>query len=263
MGCNDIQALFSEYIDETLAEYVREEVATHLRECPACAAELESFAQLINELQSLPEPTLPPGFHQGLVSYVRKAVQKDAKHKKRRQFVVYRRAAFSSMVASLLLVFLWFSGALTPDIIPQRMVTDAPVQASPAAGIVPEAAADVGGVAAEFYSWSIPGEFSEEFSEEFPEEFPHRRGIYSGEALAEGFWIYENVQPQDFAFAVQFDYIPLDEHTFMIYVPRNAFAERLFSLRQTIAIPLVLLALGAVSAAFAVILTLKLKKERD
>jgi len=154
MGCKDIQALFSEYFDgdgENIAGVPREEIAAHLRECPDCAAEYESFSQLMKEVQLLPEPGLPPRFHEGLMEHVRNTVKKEARLKKRKQFAFYRRIAATAVAASLLLVVFWMSGIFdfgTGVAYFERTAQSVPQIAAPAAEQPPPVTMDAPPIAA-------------------------------------------------------------------------------------------------------------------
>jgi len=96
MNCEKIKELFSEYHDGELAEAV--DVAAHLSGCEACAREYEFFRKMIEDIQNLPVPTPPSGFHDMLMGRVRQ------ERRKRRGFFMPYLTAAASIV---LLIGLW------------------------------------------------------------------------------------------------------------------------------------------------------------
>ena len=68
MRCIDVQAQFSEIYDGVAERQAV--LAKHLINCPVCAAEYESYSQLLNDVKFLPEPELPEGFHDTIMSKI-------------------------------------------------------------------------------------------------------------------------------------------------------------------------------------------------
>ena len=69
MRCEEVQGLFSEIYDGVAEN--QPILAKHLLNCPACAAEYESYSQLLDDVRFLPEPELPEGFHDTMMSKIR------------------------------------------------------------------------------------------------------------------------------------------------------------------------------------------------
>lgn len=59
MGCRELFALLSDYIDQELAEDLCRQGGAHLEGCPACADFVRTFARTIQMLKHLPAPSLP------------------------------------------------------------------------------------------------------------------------------------------------------------------------------------------------------------
>jgi len=107
MECKDIRELFSEYYDSMEAE---EEITQHLRECPECDREYDEYRQLLDEVQALPAPELPPHFHKTLLAGVHKYAH--AQQMKQRH-TTYKRIAL--IAASVLWATVWISGVFIFD----------------------------------------------------------------------------------------------------------------------------------------------------
>ena len=113
LNCKDVQALFSDYYDDS--KLVRNSAPTprtafeaHLKECAACAAEYEKYAQLLDDVRNLPEPEMPWGFHESLVAYVEA-------HTARKKWSVFRSVPqWAAVAASLVAVFMWGLVAFAP-----------------------------------------------------------------------------------------------------------------------------------------------------
>ena len=69
MRCKDVQAQFSEIYDGVAERQAV--LAKHLINCPICAAEYESYSQLLDDVKWLPEPELPVGFHETIMEKIR------------------------------------------------------------------------------------------------------------------------------------------------------------------------------------------------
>ena len=69
MRCIDVQAQFSEIYDGVAERQAM--LANHLINCPACAAEYESYSRLLDDLKWLPEPEIPEGFHDTVMNKIR------------------------------------------------------------------------------------------------------------------------------------------------------------------------------------------------
>jgi hypothetical protein len=60
MQCTEVQPLFTEFADNTLAREELHALTDHLLGCPACAVEWQEFQQTLRLVHSL-EPLVPPG----------------------------------------------------------------------------------------------------------------------------------------------------------------------------------------------------------
>ena len=109
LNCKDIQTLFSEYYDDYLpAEISRTAFEAHLNECAACAAEYKKYAQLLSDVQRLPEPQMPWGFHQRLMTYVETRTVK-------KKWSFFRSVPqWGAVAASLVAIFMWGLVAFAP-----------------------------------------------------------------------------------------------------------------------------------------------------
>lgn len=68
MGCRERQSTLQEYAAGELASAQCRELEAHLERCAACARDLEAYRLLARGLEQLPEPALPPGFHEELMA---------------------------------------------------------------------------------------------------------------------------------------------------------------------------------------------------
>lgn len=59
VGCRELLALLSDYLEEELAEDLCRQVGAHLEGCPPCAAFVRTFARTTQMLKQLRAPTLP------------------------------------------------------------------------------------------------------------------------------------------------------------------------------------------------------------
>lgn len=138
MRCQDVQGLFSEIYDGIAAEQAI--LVKHLQECSTCAAEYESYCRLLNELKQLPEPEIPPNFHEIMMAKIREVAslennaasmqeltlrkwQKTARARKPAQkaYAAARRWASVAAAACLLLVSMWAVHSF--DLVPQPDMT--------------------------------------------------------------------------------------------------------------------------------------------
>jgi len=107
-NCNDIQSLFSEFYDDN-----NNEIAMHLDTCIECKHEFEKYAQLMDEVRTLPIPEPPEDFHFMLMA----GVQHNKNHQKRleqeqRKISFQRRFSFATtaVAACFLMAVIWFGG---------------------------------------------------------------------------------------------------------------------------------------------------------
>jgi len=110
MDCRDIQDQFSEYYDD---DPQSSSVHIHLENCDKCAAEYEKYAQLIDQVRTLPNPEMPQGFHRKLMAYVLNAIEistppmfERSAPVNRRKFKVVRAASYATLAASIILAIL-------------------------------------------------------------------------------------------------------------------------------------------------------------
>jgi hypothetical protein len=66
VNCSDVQARLSAYHDSELSNEEAAQVAAHLAQCPLCAAELATFAQLSRLSGKLTDPPVPTGMWEEL-----------------------------------------------------------------------------------------------------------------------------------------------------------------------------------------------------
>ena len=76
MRCAQVQGLFSEIYDGVAEQQAG--LARHLLDCPACGQEYERYCQLLDEVRQLPEPELPPGFHESIMGKIRELALSEA-----------------------------------------------------------------------------------------------------------------------------------------------------------------------------------------
>ena len=68
MRCAMVRGLFSELYDGVADSQAALE--QHIKDCPACAAEFDSFCRFFNGLKKISEPDIPPGFHEMLMQNI-------------------------------------------------------------------------------------------------------------------------------------------------------------------------------------------------
>ena len=133
-NCDDIQLLFSEFYDDTN----NDEVTKHLETCIECKKEFEKYAQLIDEVRTLPIPEPPEDLHFKLMSGVQNKkvamplcgglgaapplsdgncesnflANKKRLEQKRRKISLQRRFSFATtaVAACFLMAVIWFGG---------------------------------------------------------------------------------------------------------------------------------------------------------
>jgi len=128
VNCKSFQALFSEYYDDCLPKEVpRAVVEAHLKECAICAAEYKKYAQILDEVQNLPDVDIPPGFHESLMEYVNARKHDNAQSvTRRKRTMLYKIAPVVAVAASLVMV-LWVTGVLGPSVTNNYTTEFAPV----------------------------------------------------------------------------------------------------------------------------------------
>jgi len=111
MRCAEVQELFSEIYDGVAK--CQADLAKHLQDCPICAAEYERYSRLMDEVRQLPEPELPPGFHEAIMGKIREIAPannhaiKQNRRPAKRAVSVSRRWAGVAAAACVLLISLW------------------------------------------------------------------------------------------------------------------------------------------------------------
>lgn len=68
MRCSQAHRLLSAYLDQELAAQEREAVASHLKQCLACAGEIQALVETRRLLSQAPRFTAPPGFCQRVLA---------------------------------------------------------------------------------------------------------------------------------------------------------------------------------------------------
>jgi len=116
MSCDEVKELFSEHYDNAEISII----SMHLQTCPACAKEYESFAYIMDEVQALPAPAVPAGFHDTLMKRVRKI-----SFFPRRSLYI---SAAGAAAASLLVLWLWVANYTDDNAYQPLVITE---QAAP------------------------------------------------------------------------------------------------------------------------------------
>ena len=104
MNCDDIRGLFSEYYDGGETDACLTE---HFKECLDCASEYDKYRRLIDEVRNLPEPELPPDFHENMMAAVRKHAAKNKQARNPRRYAL--------VAAAILWAVAWISGGFWVD----------------------------------------------------------------------------------------------------------------------------------------------------
>ena len=66
-GCDEVQCLSSDYLEEELAAGKQSAIQFHLSKCGPCEAFVETLASTIGLLSRLPRIAAPPGFKQAII----------------------------------------------------------------------------------------------------------------------------------------------------------------------------------------------------
>lgn len=104
MTCKDAQAKFSEYYDSGDALL---DVTEHLKQCHNCNNEYREYKELFTQIRNLPEPALPPNFHENMMNFV----NRNKEPKTKRKQIIGWNVAFSAVAAAaVVLFFVWFGG---------------------------------------------------------------------------------------------------------------------------------------------------------
>jgi anti-sigma factor RsiW len=61
ISCRELVALLCDYVADELPPDRRDHIDEHLRDCPSCAAYLQSYTVVIQMTRALPAAPLPPG----------------------------------------------------------------------------------------------------------------------------------------------------------------------------------------------------------
>ena len=68
MRCDHVRAVLQQHLDKLLLPIDRAAVHDHLAGCPSCAAEAAALRQVIDGLARLPDPEVPAGFADAVMS---------------------------------------------------------------------------------------------------------------------------------------------------------------------------------------------------
>ena len=66
LGCPEVRALASDFMDGDLSKRVSSKIESHIELCAACAAFVRTMRATVQMLSAMPRSTLPPGFGERL-----------------------------------------------------------------------------------------------------------------------------------------------------------------------------------------------------
>ena len=95
-----IQELFSEYVEETLAAEQRRQVDAHLGQCASCQKALRALVHALQSVQALPKVKAPRGFAKRL----HKRLQLTGLYRRRRRQAQHRLALPHLAVLAIVLM---------------------------------------------------------------------------------------------------------------------------------------------------------------
>jgi len=78
MNCERVQDLFSALYDDALAAQDAVDVQAHMQTCAACTDAYAHYVKILEEIRDLPEPTLPPMWHDQVMVMVRAEIRVEA-----------------------------------------------------------------------------------------------------------------------------------------------------------------------------------------